>query len=206
MAQASKALVIIDVQNEFLSPEGNFPCPEESTRPLIDNLIQLIPRFRASGGQIIWVQALYEDLAEEPESMKAFEKGTDGWLTNATHVYHVSCCKAGTFGSEIHPDLWACVDADNDKVVNKANYSAFKDNTQLLDVLREKGVTDAHFCGIASGTCVLATVLDAVNISGLRNHVVVDCLGYRRLNNHEEALERLKQIPGLVLENSEDVE
>ena len=26
------------------------------------------------------------------------------WLTRASYVYHISCCKPGTFGVGIHPD------------------------------------------------------------------------------------------------------
>lgn len=204
-SQSTHALVIIDSQNEFLSPKGNFPCPQESTKPLVENLSALIPKFRAAGGTVVWVQAFYEDRAEAPAAMKEHEKGTDEWLTNATHVYHISCCKAGTFGSEIYSDLWDVADTSNDKVVTKGYYSAFKETTELRDVLREKGVTDAYFCGIASGTCVLATVLDAAKLNEFDTHVVVDCLGFRRLNNHEEALERLERVPGTKLVDSKDL-
>lgn len=31
-----------------------------------------------------------------------------------------------------------------------------------MDQLMNKGITDAYFCGVASGTCVLASVFDAV--------------------------------------------
>ncbi|KAL2107892.1 hypothetical protein VUR80DRAFT_4519 [Thermomyces stellatus] len=205
MSQSSRALVIIDVQNEFLLPKGNFPCPEESTKPLVENLSALIPKFRAAGGTVIWVQAFYEDKTEAPAEMKEHEKGTDEWLTNATHVHDTPCCKAGTFGSEIYPEFWEVADTSSDKVVSKGYYSAFKETTELLDALREKGITDAYFCGVASGTCVLASVLDAVKIKEFRSHVVDDCLGFRRLNSHKEALERLARVPGLELVNSRDL-
>lgn len=207
MNQHRRALVVIDVQNEFLSPKGNFPCPDESTKPLIRNLSTLMPQFRSSGGQIIWVQAFYEDRTEAPAGMTDHDKGTDDWLTSATHVYHISCCKAGTLGAEIHPDLWAVADVNKDKVVTKGFYSAFQGTAELLDVLRAEGVSDAYFCGIASGTCVLASVLDAVKLKDeFRTHVVVDCLGYRRLNNHEEALERMKQLADLEMVDSKDLD
>lgn len=208
MAQPVRALVVINVQNEFLSRRGNFPCPEQSTEPLIENLSALIPQFRASRGQIIWVNAIYEDRTEQPaKNLKDVTKGSDEWLTNATHVYEISCCKKDTFGSKVHPDLWVHADLEKDKVVEKGFYSAFKRATALLEQLEKKAISDAYFCGIASGTCVLASVLDAAKHKDKFNtHVVTDCLGYRRLSNHEESIERMKRLPDVELVDSDDVE
>lgn len=207
MASSKRALVVIDVQNEFLSPRGNFPCPEQSTEPLVRNLSKLIPHFRAYGGQIIWVNAIYEDRTEQVVDMTGIPKGSDKWLTNATHVYHISCCKKGSFGSRVHPDIWVHADLESDAVVNKGFYSAFNGTTALLDQLTKKGVSDAYFCGIASGTCVLASVLDAMKHKDKFNtHVVTDCLGYRRLKNHQESIERIKNLPHVELVNSDNIE
>ncbi|KAH9906678.1 Isochorismatase-like protein [Xylariomycetidae sp. FL2044] len=227
----ARALVIIDAQNEFLSPDGNFPCPDESTAPLLRNLRALVPRFRAAGGRVIWVQALYLDRAEEPEAMRRHPRGTDAWLTSATHVYHVPCCAPGSPGAEIHADLLAVADPDRDLFVRKDAYSALQSSGgagTLADALLGLSVglgqgggdnnnknnnnniimTDAYFCGVASGTCVLATVLDAAGArfrDRFRTHVVTDCLGYRRLNNHEEALGRLARLDNVDLDVSSQI-
>lgn len=207
MAQPTRALVIIDVQNEFISRRGNFPCPEQSTESLIKNLSTLIPQFRAYGGQIIRVNAIYEDRTEQAAGMTGLVKGSDEWLTNATHVYHISCCKKDSFGSRVHPDIWVHADLESDVIVNKGFYSAFNGTAELLDQLTRKGVSDAYFCGIASGTCVLASVLDATKQKDKFNtHVVTDCLGHRRITNHEESIERMKKLPDVELVNSDNIE
>jgi nicotinamidase-related amidase len=192
------ALVIIDTQNEFISPDGNFPISELCRESVIASFKNLIPRFREQGGQIIWVKATYENLTEEPLKMAEQEKGTGSvasneWLINATHVYHVPCCEDGSFGGAFYPDIFMHAEGD-DAVLIKGAYSAFNGDTRLLETLREKGITNAWFCGVASGTCVLATVLDAVRMGEVKVNVVPDCMGWRRKETHVEALRRLKEL------------
>ncbi|TVY17437.1 hypothetical protein LARI1_G005323 [Lachnellula arida] len=198
----TNALVIIDVQNEFISPNGNFPISDACRPDLLKNLTALIPQFRKTG-HIIWVQAIYKDRTEEPPRMKAHAKGdgilgTNSWLAAATHVHPTPCCAAGSFGAETYPDFLALAEPE-DVVITKDAYSAFSGDSglALLEALREKNVTDAYFCGVASGTCVLATVIDR-----LRVHVVPDCMGWRRLDAHEEAIWRFEEL-GVQLQNSD---
>lgn len=205
ISMGSSALVIIDVQNEFMSPDGHFPASDACRSDVVMNLKTLIPRFRKTGGHIIWVQAIYENRTEEPTAMKQYPKG-DGvvgnneWLTRATHVFHVSCCEAGSFGAEIYPEVFALADP-KDAVVTKSGYSAFNGTTALLDALRERNVKTAYFCGVASGTCVLATVIDAVKLGDIQVKAVPDCMGWRRYNTHEEAIRRMKEL-GVYLVDS----
>jgi nicotinamidase-related amidase len=202
----SRALCIIDVQNEFMSANGNFPISGNCKPDLLKNLKTLIPRFRKSGGHIIWVKAIYENRTEEPLGMKDQSKG-DGivgnnqWLTAATHVHPTPCCKAGSFGAEIYPEVFALADPE-DAVVTKGGYSAFNGSTALLGALREKDIKNVYFCGVASGTCVLATVIDAVKLENLKIHALPDCMGWRRYNTHEEAIRRMKELK-VVLTNSD---
>lgn len=203
MAHQNHALVIIDLQNEFMSPNGNFPIPDDCKQNLLKNLRGLVPRFRESGGHVIWVKALYVQRTEEPAGMKQYTKGTNEWLQVATHVYEIPCCEAGTFGAEIDPEALALAHPE-DPLVTKVGYSAFWETTALLDVLREKGISDAYFCGLATGTCVLASILDAVKIGEVRVHAVPDCMGWRRFNTHEEAIRRMQQLP-VHLANSDQI-
>ncbi|PVH78386.1 Isochorismatase hydrolase [Cadophora sp. DSE1049] len=196
---STSALIIIDVQNEFISPSGNFPISPAIRPTLLTNLKSLIPRFRAKNGHIIWVQAIYANRTTEPAIMTAQSKGTDvvgsnAWLIAATHVYHIPCCQAGTWGADIYPDFLALAKPD-DQVVVKQGYSAFWGGNKGLEaVLEEKGVKDAYFCGVASGTCVLATICDTVARNRVEVHAVPDCMGWRRENTHVEALRRFEEL------------
>lgn len=142
--------------------------------------------------------------------MAAQEKGTgvvgnNEWLINATHVHPTACCAEGTFGAEIFPEVYA-LSQPEDAVVTKEWYSAFhgEKGKEFQGMLREKGVQEVWFCGVASGTCVLASVVDAVRISGGKGEgegeerwkvgVVPECMGWRRENTHVEALRRFEQL------------
>jgi nicotinamidase-related amidase len=207
--ETSSALVIIDVQNEFISANGNFPISDTCKPELIRNLKALIPRFRETGGHVIWVKANYENRTEEPAGMKEHPKGdgivgSNEWLTAATHVHPTPCCEAGSFGAEIYPEVFAFTDPEG-AVITKGWYSAFNGSTALLETLCEKDVASVYFCGVASGTCVLATVIDAVKLGEPQVYVVPDCMGWRRYNTHEEAVRRFKQL-GVNLVNSDQIE
>ncbi|KUJ08887.1 Isochorismatase hydrolase [Mollisia scopiformis] len=201
------ALVVIDVQNEFLSTKGNFPISNDCKPNLVKNLKNLIPQFRQSGGHVIWVQAIYKNRTEEPARMKEQTKGNgilgnNEWLTVATHVFPTPCCEAGSFGAQIYPEVFTLA-APDDAVVTKGGYSAFNESTALLEALRERKVTNVYFCGVASGTCVLATVLDAVKLGDLQVHVVPDCMGWRRYNTHEAAIARFQELKVNLINSSE---
>lgn len=146
---SSRALILIDLQNEFMHTDGNFICPDKSTIPLVNNLTALIPRFRAAGGHIIWVQALYIDRTNEPAGMKTTKKDTNEWLTQAIHVYEVSCCKPDTFGAELYEPLYKLA-APADSLVTKTGYSSFWETDALKTCLENKGVTEVFYAGLAS--------------------------------------------------------
>ncbi|KAK0120217.1 hypothetical protein ONS95_011623 [Cadophora gregata] len=196
---STSALIIIDVQNEFLSPSGNFPISPTIRPTLLTNLQSLIPRFRSKNGHIIWIQATYANRTDEPPSMAAQDKGplvvgSNEWLVAATHVHPTPCCEAETWGAEIYPEILALAKPE-DEVVVKQGYSAFwGGNKGLEEALEEKGVRDAYFCGVASGTCVLATICDTVAKTRVEVHAVPDCMGWRRENTHVEALKRFEEL------------
>lgn len=61
------------------------------------------------------------------------------------------------------------------------------------------------YAGLASKTCVLATIIDAVKLGGMEIAAVTDCMGWRRENTHEEALERLKELEVVKMVESKDI-
>lgn len=52
-----QALLVLDLQNEFVSSEGQLPV--ESPPHLVDNILKLIPDFRSSGN-VIWISSVYK--------------------------------------------------------------------------------------------------------------------------------------------------
>ena len=56
--QTRQALMVIGLQNEFITPTGHLPA--DTTSGFLDRIHTLIPKFRELNGNIIWVQTLYE--------------------------------------------------------------------------------------------------------------------------------------------------
>jgi nicotinamidase-related amidase len=56
---SSSALVVIDLQNDFLAPSASFTVDDKAHTSLRDTLEILVPAFRSAGGHIIWIKSHY---------------------------------------------------------------------------------------------------------------------------------------------------
>ncbi|KIM30564.1 hypothetical protein M408DRAFT_328121 [Serendipita vermifera MAFF 305830] len=218
------ALIIIDLQNEFLSgPSAPFKIDPGSHDLLKTTLTSLVPSFRASGGHIIWVKSHYAPTSqigtvvagtnaqEPPESVgnpsNAPPTTSDhlSWVIEGTHTGKKPCCQEGSFGAELVPWTKALQHSD-DTILIKTFFSAFKE-TELEKFLVEKSLIKLYFGGLLSNMCVLATSLTAAHLAarngrGWEVNVIVDALGWRREQSHLKALESLK-ANGVRLVDSE---
>jgi nicotinamidase-related amidase len=210
MTPTHRALVIIDLQNEFLATTGRYRILESSKEALLANLTTFVPEFRKKG-HIIWVKSIYDNkgdsqpddsdsLSRSPSPSTSGPKDRTAYLAG-THKGKHPCCAAGSTNAEIYPTASALI-TDSDTVLTKTNFSAFKDTT-LLSTLHSHSVKYVYFCGLLSNTCVLATLIDAVQIEGLKVHAVTDCLGWRRDKSHEKALGRMRDMRVHLLESRE---
>lgn len=57
--QTHQALVVLGLQNDFVSPDGKLPVPTQSG--FVDRIRALVPHFRENAGDIIWVKTLFQD-------------------------------------------------------------------------------------------------------------------------------------------------
>ncbi|KAL9123666.1 MAG: hypothetical protein Q9217_006924 [Psora testacea] len=109
----------------------------------------------------------------------------------------------GTKGAEICHELLDLVDEERDMIVIKHFYSAF-DQTSLLESLRMRLITEVYLCGGVTNASIYSTAADAVQ-HGLEVNVVQDCLGYRSIDKHQEALRQMADIMGVNGLVSEDI-
>ena len=113
-------------------------------------------------------------------------------------------CVVGTGGVDLHPDL----DRDPieevfDKGEHAAAYSGFEgssDGVGLADWLRQRGVDAVDVVGIATDHCVRATALDAV-ANGLATRVLLHLTAGVSEATTEAALDQLRTA-GIELEGS----
>lgn len=160
-----KALLIVDVQNDFL-PGGSLAVPGgEEIVPLIN---ELIPNYGLVAATQDWHPADHGSFASNHAGS---EVGQSIELDGLLQILWPDHCVQETQGAELSPALnTAAIDLVVPKGTrtNIDSYSGFHDNgrrhaTGLADELRKRGVTAVDVCGLATDYCVKFTALDAVS-------------------------------------------
>ena len=177
----SRALVIVDVQNDFCEG-GNLPVVGGA-----DIAIALNAYMEAqadSYGHIVATRDRHVDpgehFAEQPDFVQS-------WPAH---------CVVGTEGAEFHTQLETDdIEAVFDKGAFAAAYSGFEgsdaDGVPLATWLRDHGVDSLDIVGIATDHCVRATALDAVR-EGFRTRVLLDMTAGVAIDTTARAVDELR--------------
>ncbi len=159
----SDALLIIDIQNDFL-PGGALAVPGgDEIIPFVNQMIEL---FKAKGLTIVATRDWH------PKGHVSFVESGGPWPAH---------CVKDTPGAMFPEQLLL---PDDVIVVSKATgpekdaYSGF-DGTGLSDILSSLGIKRVFVCGLATDYCVKATVLDAIKLGF---EVIVLTEGIRAVN------------------------
>lgn len=176
-----KALIVVDVQNDFC-PGGSLAVSGG------DQVAPFINRIRENYPLVVFSQDWH------PAAHKSFSSNNPGSsvgefikLGGQDQIMWPDHCVQGSPGAEFHQELEV---RPEDPVVRKGehsdvdSYSAFFDNdhkqeTGLRALLEERGVSEVDVVGLATDYCVKFTVLDALEL-GL--HVGVPREGCRAVN------------------------
>jgi len=174
-----KALVLVDIQNDFL-PGGALAVPRGDEVVPIANRLQ--PRFGLVVATQDWHPPGHGSFASTRPGRKP---GEIAELAGLPQVLWPDHCVQGTAGAAFARALSmdrveAIVRKGTDPAID--SYSGFFDNGQrkstgLGDYLRGRGATDLYVLGLATDYCVKFTALDAVRL-GFRTFLVQDgCRG-----------------------------
>ncbi len=184
MNDGSDALVIVDVQNDFL-PGGALPVPDGDA--VIAPVNAMIERFHRAELPIIATRDWH------PPDHCSFRPQGGPWSVH---------CVAGTPGAAFADALRL---PDNAIIVSKGvaadveAYSGFQ-GTDLAATLARLGVERVCVCGLATDYCVLHTVLDALK-TGLDVVVLHDAV--RAVDAHpgdgERAMLRMHEAGARVI-------
>jgi len=145
MANPKRALIVVDVQNDFC-PGGTLAVPHGDE--VVEPLNQVIDEFLERGTPV------YKSRDWHPPTTKHFAAYGGTWPVH---------CVQNTKGAEFHPALR---DDPRIKVISKGLgdkdcYSAF-DETDLASELHAQNVEEVVVGGLATDYCVKNTVLDAL--------------------------------------------
>jgi nicotinamidase/pyrazinamidase len=170
-----KALILVDIQNDFL-PCGALAVPDgDAVIPVANRLQTIFPLVAATQD---WHPANHGSFAANHPGKKVFEQIDLNGLPQTLWPVH---CVQGTSGAELAPGLQRERIA---KIFPKGtdvgfdSYSGLFDNghrksTGLGEWLKAKGVTEVFVCGLATDYCVKFTALDAAQL-GFKTHFIED--------------------------------
>jgi nicotinamidase/pyrazinamidase len=169
----SRALIVVDVQNDFC--EGGTLAVTGGAE-VAHRIGQLLHRWSAQDPpppEYDVAVATQDHHIDPGDHFSRNPDYVDSWPRH---------CVVGTDGVAFHPNLDPQpFDSIFLKGEYAAAYSGFEgrnhDGVGLADFLRERGITEVDVCGIATDHCVRATSLDAVT-EGFRVRVLGDlCAG-----------------------------
>ena len=201
-----RALILVDVQNDFL-PGGALAVPRG------DEVVAVANRLQSAFERVLATRDCH------PAGHSSFATSHPGRQVGELVALHgleqilwPEHCVAGTTGTDFAPGLDTSriertflkgVDSDID------SYSGFFDNAALrstgLDAyLRDQGVDEIFILGLATDYCVKATALDGVHL-GFQVNVVSDGCRAVELSpgDGERAFEEMRRAGVRVVDSAE---
>ena len=156
------AVLVIDMLNDFLEPEGAMPLLEG--RRLYEPIRRLLKAGREVGAPVIWI------CDEHLPTDREFEKRS------------VHCLK-GSWGAEIVAELEP---KGSELRIPKTRYSGFFE-TDLDQRLRQQNIDHVILAGVVTNICVRSTAHDAF-FRDYRVTIPVDCVAATSDREQESTL------------------
>lgn len=161
-----KALIIVDIQNDFI-PGGSLAVTDGDK--IIFRINELQKKFDLVVATQDWHPSNHKSFASQHDGMNPFDVIDLNGLQQTLWPDH---CIQSTKGAEFHKDLNTNkIEAIFRKGTNPEidSYSGFFDNgrkkaTGLHGYLQERKVTSVFICGLAADFCVYYTALDALSL------------------------------------------
>jgi nicotinamidase-related amidase len=178
LVRGRTALVLIDLQNDFLHPDGWYAqngIDISHMRRSLEPTKELVAAVRAADVPIVWTRHGYRDLRDAGPFLELRPFLKDGGLRLDTWGYEL----LGEL--DFHEEDW---------LVEKHRLSAFF-QTKLESVLRALDAETVLVGGVLTNQCVAATSKDA-SFRDFKPIVVEDCTGTTLPHLHEPALEMMR--------------
>ena len=186
------ALVVVDMQNGFVSPEGSYGklgMNISHYRSIIPKIRELIDYCRKVGIPIFYTEAVRE------------ASGID--LLTHVHIllpksreetHKVPICIRGTWDGNTIDELKP---TDEDHLIIKRRDGAFQD-TEFRMWLQSLGVNTLVFCGVDTSICVETSLREAFNL-GYDILLISDATASGNQQHYKTTLERVSNYYGIAL-------
>jgi ureidoacrylate peracid hydrolase len=185
------ALIIVDMQNDFLHPEGSFaqharemPEARIDMPPLVETIPQvkrLADAFRKAGRPVVYIaHVLKPDYSDAQFPY---------WRLGLTPGGNRPHCVEGTWGAQIIDELQP---QEGEHLIAKKGFGGFS-NTPLDTILRNMGVTTCVVSGVTTCVCVSNTVRGGVE-HNYRMILVADAVAEVSRDTHEAELNTMSRV------------
>lgn len=202
-----KALVLTDIQNDFLPGGALAVAQADAVIPVANALAKRFPLVVATQD---WHPPDHGSFAANHPGKRPFDQITLNGLPQTLWPPH---CVQNTPGADFGPGLRREVISrvfpkGTDRGID--SYSGFFDNghrvsTGMGEWLKEQGVDELFLCGLTTDYCVKFSALDAVNL-GFRVRVVLDaCRGVNLQPGDVEAALQAMRRAGVEIVSSGEV-
>ena len=176
---AHTALVVVDVQNDCVHPDGWFARHGKDVsaiQPVLPRIVELVAAARSAGVFVVFV---------EQTTLPANGSDSPAWLYFKTRDgrERTDYTLDGSWGQQTIDELK--VGADEPRV-RKFRPSAFH-GTSLDKILRAHGIRSVVTCGVITQGCLQATTMDA-SFHDYYTVFAPDCVGGFIAGLHENAL------------------
>lgn len=188
---AHTALVVVDVQNDFCSPDGSLATLAGSdvtaAVEMVPRLIDLIAEARSVRMPVVFIQTFHDETNDTPQWLNRHMGEPDGSKAGGI------TCRTGTWGAE----FYGVEPMPGDVVVHKWRYSAFA-GTNLQIVLKTLGVESLLFTGVATEICVESSLRDAL-FAEYYVSLVEDCSASYSQEAHDASVRGIAHNFGTVV-------
>ncbi len=143
------ALIVVDMQNDFVHPDGALYVKDGET--IVPRMNLLIKGFLDAG------RLVYYTMDWHPKDHSSFAEHGGIWPTH---------CVQGNWGSEFYKDLYVPGDPNiilKAKEVSYDEYSGFASG-ELEEKLRDVKAQTLLMCGLATDYCIFHTVMHALKL------------------------------------------
>ena len=188
---SKSALVIVDMQNDFLHPDGGLAhrareIPEARIdmpflMGTIPNVKRLADAFRAAGQPVIYLAHLLEPDYSDAQ----FPYWRLGLAPGGNRPH----CVRDTWGAQI---VDALKPSEGEHLIAKKGFGGFS-NTPLDTILRNLGVTTCVVCGVTTCVCVSTTVRGGVE-HNYRMILAKDAVAEVSRDTHEAELKTMARV------------
>lgn len=169
-----KMLLVIDMLNDFIVPEGKLSCGESAQR-IVPFVVKTVKEFADSEFPIVFVKDAHK-------------------IDDIEFQRFPPHCVKETLGAELIEELLAYEALGKYYSVEKQRYSGFY-NTNLDEILAKEQPDEIHVVGVCTNICVLYTVEELCN----RDYKVIvykDGVASFDEEAHKFALEQMEKVLG----------